>query len=126
MPVVDTDFLIAVDHEHRAAMRMADDMRRSPQVVFIPAAVWMEYLVGRSLKDRAATVTGLGQAAVLHGFGRAEADEGIRIYDALEAMGQPLAWHDLQVAATARSLGEPLVSNDQAFRRVPGLQVMRF
>jgi tRNA(fMet)-specific endonuclease VapC len=41
----------------------------------------------------------------------------------LEASGQPLANLDTLIAAHALALGHVLVTNDQALRRVPGLQV---
>jgi predicted nucleic acid-binding protein len=44
----------------------------------------------------------------------------------LRLAGRALAWHDAQMAATARVLRERLVSNDQAFQRVPGLDVVGF
>jgi tRNA(fMet)-specific endonuclease VapC len=40
----------------------------------------------------------------------------------LEKRGGPLGAHDLQIAATALSLGWPLATlDDRAFRRIPGL-----
>jgi tRNA(fMet)-specific endonuclease VapC len=41
----------------------------------------------------------------------------------LESRGTPLAHLDTLIAAHALALGHVLVTNDQAFRRVPGLQV---
>jgi tRNA(fMet)-specific endonuclease VapC len=46
-----------------------------------------------------------------------------RIRWALEKQGFNLGDNDLWIAATALSLGATLVTNDHAFRRVPGLTV---
>lgn len=43
---------------------------------------------------------------------------------ALERAGTPLGNLDVLIAAHALAVGAVLVSNDQAFRRVPGLQVV--
>lgn len=41
----------------------------------------------------------------------------------LEAQGKPLAHLDTLIAAHALALGHVLITNDQAFKRVPGLLV---
>jgi tRNA(fMet)-specific endonuclease VapC len=51
------------------------------------------------------------------------ADRYGSIRSSLEANGFNLSDNDLWIAATALSLGAVLVSNDQAFRHVPGLSV---
>jgi predicted nucleic acid-binding protein len=52
------------------------------------------------------------------------ADEAARLQADMKRSGTPLGWHDLQIAAAAMYLREPLVSNDKVFAKVPGLQLL--
>lgn len=92
----------------------------------VPAAAWVEFLSGVNEAHRTASEAVLQAATLFHPFGVVEARAAVSIQSALRVAGRPLAWSDLQIAATAITLGEPLVSNDQAFRRVPGLDVVGF
>lgn len=57
-------------------------------------------------------------------FTRQLADEAARLQFELFRAGEPLGWHDLQVATTALHYGEPVVTSDRRFEAVPGLAVL--
>jgi predicted nucleic acid-binding protein len=92
----------------------------------VPAAVWVEFLFGIDLGRLEQARQELLGRAQLHAFGPVEAMEAVHLQRELREAGRLLAWHDLQVAATARAVREPLVSNDKAFRGIPGLDVASF
>jgi predicted nucleic acid-binding protein len=52
--------------------------------------------------------------------------EASRIDRALSESGERLGETDNWIAATARAWGMPLVTRDEAFRRVPGLRVVGY
>ncbi len=52
--------------------------------------------------------------------------EASRIERELRQQGQPLGENDTWIAATARTWGLPLVTNDDAFDRVRRLRVIRY
>lgn len=56
-------------------------------------------------------------------YGRNHALEGARIRQELESDGQRLQHPDMMLAGVARSLGVPLVTADEGFRRVRNLEV---
>lgn len=126
MTVLDTDFLVAIDLEDPAALALSRDLDRAGLPLRVPAAVWLEFFAGITPARREELQVELTRRTQFHAFGRAEADKAIVLWQQLERLGRPLAWHDLQVAATALALGEDLVSNDKAFRHVPGLAVKTF
>jgi predicted nucleic acid-binding protein len=52
--------------------------------------------------------------------------ECARVDQELRSMGQRLGENDNWIAGIARYYGEPLISNDKAFRRVRGLEVVSY
>lgn len=126
LTVLDAGFLVAMEGGHPAAHALADRLLREEQALTIPAAVWVEFLAGVNLEHRNEIAANLLRAAEFHAFGKPEADVAVALQGELRRAGRALAWHDLQVAATARVLGHPLVSNDRAFQRIPGLTVLTY
>lgn len=94
--------------------------------VLVPAIVWVEYLSGLRPANRTTMARSLERGASFIGFDRTIADEAIRLVHESAAMGRPMSWTDLQVAATARALHEELVSNDAIFDDIAGLTVHRY
>lgn len=126
LTVLDTDYLVAADRRVPGALTLGEAFLREGASLRIPAAAWAEFLASFAEGRRQRAASELLARAEFHPFGREEADEAADIQHDLIRSGRPMPWHDLQVAATARLLGEDLVSNDLAFRRVPGLSVRTF
>lgn len=89
----------------------------------VPAVVWTEYLMALPPLRRQRAAASLESAAVFEPFEREIAEEAAKLAYDLARDGVTLSMSDLQVAATALHFGEPLISNDGSFRRVPGLDV---
>jgi predicted nucleic acid-binding protein len=124
MAVLDTSFLIDLEARAPNALSLVDELRAGGEPMRVPAAVWSEFLSQMDETERARGVRLLEGATQFEEYGRPHADEGARLQRELAESGKPLAWHDLQVAATASLYDEPLVSNDKAFARVPRLRVL--
>lgn len=117
---------MAVDLEEPGALALARDLDRTGAPLRVPAAAWVEYFAGIEPQRREAVQGEVLRRAVFQGFGWWEAVEAVALWQRLQRVGQPLAWHAIQIAATALVLREPLVSNDKAFRHVPGLRVIAY
>ena len=124
MAVADSTFLIDLEEERPKALATLERLTEEAQAMRIPAAVWVEYLSTMPPAERAAAARTLERSASFVPFDRDLADVAARLQHDMAARGRELSWHDLHVAATALHLGEPVVSNDRAFRRVPGLDVI--
>jgi len=124
--VLDTDFLIALGHRRPGAMARSDHFLEEAMLTRVPAIVWLEFLIGVAPEQRLRVRARLAGSTTLHPFGSEEAERALDIQTLLSEAGTPMSWNDLQVAASALVVGEPLVTNDKAFQRVPGLQVEPF
>lgn len=89
----------------------------------VPAAVWIEYLAAMSPAERTDASRALESLVTFVPLDRAVADRAATLQSELLERGRPLAWHDLQVAATALELQEDVVTKDARYRDVPGLAV---
>lgn len=125
MAVLDASFLIGLERKDDSALRRLQQLEAERQHLRIPASVWVEYLYRKNERDRAVEARKMERAATFEPFTREQADGAARIQAGLATRGATLTWHDLQVAAVALHYGEPLVTNDTAFDRVPGLRVLR-
>jgi predicted nucleic acid-binding protein len=122
--VLDTTFLIDLEKGAEAARGLHEDLRSGTEAVRVPAAVWTEYLSGFPPQDRDAAREALEAGARFEPFTRRLADAAARLQAELVQGGDPLGWHDLQVATTALHYDEHLVSSDGRFEAVPGLAVV--
>lgn len=125
MAVLDTTFLIALERGDTATERIYGALLERSEPVRVPAAVWVEYLAPMVPSDRRRARETLGSAVVFEPFDKERADEAVDLQHELLGDGRRLGWHDLQVAATARSLREPLFSNDVSLSDVPGVETRR-
>lgn len=125
MAVLDTTFLIAIERGDETAQRLYEDLVERGEPLRVPAAVWVEYLSPMKPAERRRAREMLEGATLIEPFERATADEAIEIQFELLGEGRRLGWHDLQVAATARSHREAIVSNDAALASVPGVETQR-
>lgn len=122
MATLDTSFLVAIERRSPAALKVLREIEASAAPSRVPAAVWTEYLSGMTPAKRARAVRTLEGSVTFEPFDRTLADEAARLQHELRRAGATLGWHDLQIATTALHYGEPVVSNDEAFDGVPGLE----
>lgn len=121
MAVLDTTFLVAIEKAQPGALARYEELAEGREPVRLPAAAWTEYLSGFPPRDRDEARETLEAGVRFEPFTRRLADEAARMQSELMRSGDPLGWHDLQVAATALRYDEALLSSDTRFEAVPGL-----
>lgn len=126
MAILDTTFLIDLQRRLPTVHHRLQEFESFASPLRVPAAAWLEYLAQFPPTRRLKVARLLEETAVFEPFTREIADEAARLQHELVREGRPLAWHDLQIAATALHFGEDLVSNDRAFQGVPGLAVTEY
>lgn len=124
MTVLDTSFLVALEGGSDGAEALLDDLRERRDALRVPGAVWTEYLSGFDPIPREEARAVLEAEVTFEAFTRTLADEAARLQAELADGGEPLGWHDLQVATTALHHDEPVVTVDAGFEAVPGLGVL--
>ncbi len=126
MAVIDANLLIALEGRNVNAAARLSELLRVRQSLRLPAAAWIEYLAGVPHRVQPMVEADLDATTRFEPFDRPIAAVALRLQSDLLTKGKRLPWHDLQIAATAIHHGEPLVSNDTAFDRVPGLTRISF
>ncbi|MBW3583793.1 MAG: PIN domain-containing protein [Euryarchaeota archaeon] len=126
MAVLDTTFLIDLERRWPSAIKTLDDLESYAPPLRVPAAVWVEYLSAMEPTKRDRAQRHLEEITTFEPLSKEMAQEASRLQFEMGRVGRPLAWGDLQVAATALHVGEGLVSNDQVFRGVPGLSFIEY
>ena len=129
--ILDTSLLVA--YERRRFDLPAFLLTRGNESVAIAAVTLSELLHGwhRAIDpvikaERGRYVGAIRRDYVVIPFGEAQAECHARIWAGLEASGNIIGAHDLQIAATALSLDYDLATlNEREFSRVPGLRVVR-
>lgn len=125
MVVLDTTFLIDLERGSEGAHEAYKGLIERRKPVRLPAAAWTEYLSGFPPLDRDAARDRLEGGVRFEPFSRRLADAASRLQFELMRAGEPLGWHDLQIAVTALEYEEVLLSSDPQFSKVPGLGVER-
>lgn len=125
MVVLDTTFLIDLEKGSKLAHETYQDLIERRKPARLPAAAWTEYLSGFPPLDRDAARERLEGGIRFEPFTRYLADAASRLQFELMRAGEPLGWHDLQIAVTALDYEEILISSDPQFEKVPGLGVER-
>ncbi|HLF17166.1 MAG TPA: type II toxin-antitoxin system VapC family toxin [Candidatus Thermoplasmatota archaeon] len=123
MAVLDTSYLIALERGDKAAVAL--QRRLEGGAIRVPAIAWIEFLSVKVGTARQRAAAQLARGASLVPLDGAIVERAVDLQAALLESGRRLGWNDLQVAATALQLGEPLVALDGAFSEVPGLVVVR-
>lgn len=124
MVILDSTFLIDVERRQKRALARLTELVEAGTPLRVPPASWIEYLARIDPSKRQAATRQLESSVVFEALSREIADEAVRIQAELASRGSPLGWHDLQIAAAAAFLREPLISNDVGFRVVPGLEIL--
>ena len=119
MTVVDTSVLIDHAMGDPAAVLAVQQVT---DVVRVPAVVWVQFLAGVPAGKRQQAQVQLQRATHFVPFDLPIAKRALALQAELMAGGMRLSWSDLQVAATALHLDEPLLARDADFGRVPGLR----
>ncbi|MGH2670784.1 MAG: PIN domain-containing protein [bacterium] len=123
MAVLDATFLIDVRDGDADSLRLLEVLRTEHAPLRVPAAAWLEFLAGFPPAGRARAVAILEADVQFEPFTRELADEAARLQFELVSAGRGLAWHDLQIAATALHYNEPLITCDRSFATVPGVDL---
>lgn len=127
MPVVDTEFLFALnpkDHKHQHAMKMLD----SASDLMMPDSAAIEYQAVLRSRGRSPAQTKLALLALHEALTRKKVKEAKTISTSLLAYQAELeekyglSFFDSLIAASALALDRKVVSDDQAFDRVPDLK----
>jgi predicted nucleic acid-binding protein len=124
--VTDSTFWIDLAEERQAGGRGPAATllaRHHAEPLGISIVTWGELAVGF---EQFSQLTALFGRVTIISLRQTIAWEASRIERTLRATGQPLGENDNWIAATARIYGLQLVTNDQAFRRVPRLRLLHY
>ena len=131
MPVLDTEILFALnpkDPKHDAALKLLNELRQKGRKIFVPDTVMLEFQIvlrsiGKKLPIVKTSILGLRKAIEVN---RGEEVNTInstllaRQCEIEEKYG--LTYFDSLIAASTLSVDEELISDDNAFDRVPGIR----
>ena len=128
--VVDTSVWVSLERSGRPIRTFVNAF--PDQEVVIAAVTVSELLAGAHLADtnkrrraREQVVAAIVQAVTVVPFGLAVAQIHAELWAKLTSRGDMIGAHDLQIAATAMTLGHSEITADvRAFKRVPGLAVV--
>ena len=128
--VVDTSVWVSLERSGRPIRTLLNAF--PDQEVVIAAVTVSELLAGAHLantserrKAREQVVAAIVQAVTVVPFGLAVARIHAELWAKLTSRGDMIGAHDLQIAATAMTLGHSVITGDvRAFKRVPGLTVV--
>lgn len=127
MPVVDTEFLFALnpkDRKHQYAMKMLGTANN----LMMPDSAAIEYQAVLRSRGRSPTQTKLALLALHEALTRSKVEEVKTISTSLLAYQAELedryglSFFDSLIAASALALDREVVSDDEAFDRVPDLK----
>jgi len=127
VPVVDTDFLFALnpkDRKHQHAMKLIDTLSN----LIVPDSAVIEYQAVLRVRGRSLSQTKLALLALHEALARSKVREAKTIGTSLLAFRAELeekyglSFFDSLIAASALALDRELVSDDEAFDRVPDLK----
>lgn len=125
MTVLDASFLIALERGNPKAITSAERLASERTPLWIPAVAWMELLSGAPPARQAEAAKRLADIGSCVPLSREIAEVGATLQCGLVRAGRRLGWNDVQVAATALHLQQPLVTFDRDFSGIAGLQVLK-
>ncbi len=128
MVSLDSCFLIDLLDGDSGAVRTAEDLDNTGQTKFVTAPAAAEVLLGGSYLGGTylARTRSLIDRLGLLSFDREAYHEAARIGAALLSTGTPIGQADLSVAAISKRHGEPVITRDPVFARIPGLSVVSY
>lgn len=126
--IIDTSAIVAWERAGDASVGLEPDLELA-----LPAIVWAEVLSGVRLADsasraarRLARLQAIRELTGVEPFTDRIAEHHADIFAELHQQGRLIPQNDIQVAATARSLGFGVLvgpKDEEPFRRVEGLEV---
>lgn len=127
--MLDTSLLVA--HERRKFDLPAFLLAHGTEPVAIAAVTYSELLHGwhratepKIRTERGHFVAGVRRDYPIIPFAEAQAEEHARVWADLESRGISVGAHDLQIGASALSLGYTVATlNEREFGRIPGLRL---
>ena len=125
MAVADASYLIGLQRHGAAAQRLQRRLEESGTPLRIPTMAWLELAWGLSPARRGDALAAYSATCSFLAFDMEIAVRAARVQDDAVSVGRRLDWPDLVVAATAASVGEPVVTLDGDFEGIPGLEVLR-
>lgn len=125
MPVLDTSLLIGIQRGEEPAKRLQKKLEGLGRTLWVPTVAWMEYLAGIPPRHHDAFDEALDRFAALAPFDRAAALAAARMQYLLLREGKRKGWADIQIAAVAYTLAEPIATMDRDFDDIPGVRVLR-
>jgi predicted nucleic acid-binding protein len=126
MAILDTNLLVGLQKGNASARKLVQEQVAGQAILRIPAVAWVEFLSALPDQARREAERRLSGSTQFVAFDFAHAQVAVKLQHDLMVAGMRLGWSDAQIAATAIQAGEPLLSNDVAFDRVPGLQRLGF
>jgi predicted nucleic acid-binding protein len=121
--ILDTNFLIDLLEDKDDALEKLRELRERKEPLMMPPGVLYELYTGLDSEDRARRIENELKMAELT---PAVEKEAARIRQKLNRKGEPTGSIDYLIAGTARHLNEKILTNDQNFNKLEGLQVEDF
>jgi predicted nucleic acid-binding protein len=127
VPVADTQLLFGLDPKDRHHGRVMELIAATPGLV-VPDTAVLEFAMVLRARGRSAAEVSEACAALIaeladHDVGEASTIDLAMIVDAAEIeQGTGLSYFDAMIAASARALDSVVVSDDDSFERVQGLE----
>jgi len=127
MPVTDTDFLFALnprDHKHQHAVRLFKELRD----LVVPDTAALEFQVVLRARGRSPSQVKMALLALHEALTRGGAKEVKTVNTSLLALQSELedryglSYFDSLIAASALTLDSQVVSDDEAFSKIPDLK----
>jgi predicted nucleic acid-binding protein len=127
MPVADTEFLFALnpkDHKHQHAMRLIKEITG----IMVPDTAALEFQVVLRARGRNLSQVKMALLALHEALTRSNVEEAKTVSASLLAFQSELeeryglSYFDSLIAASALTLDRQVISDDDAFERVPNLK----
>ena len=127
MPVADTEFLFALnpkDHKHQHAMRLIKEITD----IMVPDTAALEFQVVLRARGRSPSQVKMALLALHEALTRSNVEEAKTVSTSLLAFQSELeeryglSYFDSLIAASALTLDRQVISDDDAFERVPNLK----
>ena len=125
---LESNFIIDLLRGRENAIQLYEEIKEAPLTVAAIASVALfEILRGEEEKpEKIARFEEMRRKLIVLPFGEREAEEASDIEKAVHAKGLTISPLDLLIGATAKTNGAVLVSNDNGYERIDGLQLRKY
>lgn len=130
MAILETSFLIDIFRDYPPAVKLLDELEETETILQIASPTIMELWLGALQsnapeKEKARIEEFLNSLLVLV-LDLRSAKEAAEIEVELIKKGQMIETEDIMIAGIARSHGEKIVTRDEHFQRIKGLQLKTY